>query len=158
MPRKRFIDRIKVKDPCTQDWETMRGNDTVRFCDHCWKNVTDISTMTRKRAMKVVRKSKGSLCVRYLEEPRDHSPMFADRLTSLTRRAPSLATGAMGASLVLSTAAYAQGPVGQRAPQPQISNQEKSPTQKSKEPASPDLTAEISGTVTDPIGAVVPGA
>jgi hypothetical protein len=121
MSKKSFIDEIKVKDPCTQDWETMRGNDYVRFCDHCSKNVTDISKMTRKRALKLVRETNGKLCIRYLENPRDNSPMFADRFVRLTRRAPSLATGVMSASLVLSNAAYAQGSIASRAPQQQVS-------------------------------------
>ncbi|HTH37632.1 MAG TPA: ankyrin repeat domain-containing protein [Pyrinomonadaceae bacterium] len=159
MSKKSFIDEIKVKDPCTQDWETMRGNDYVRFCDHCSKNVTDISKMTRKRALKLVRETNGKLCIRYLENPRDNSPMFADRFVRLTRRAPSLATGVMSASLVLSNAAYAQGSIASRAPQQQVSKEEKSlESASAEESKKPDPMSELSGTVTDPVKAVISGA
>src|SRR6187399_1951348 len=101
MSKKSFIDRIKVKDPCTQDWETMRGNESVRFCDHCVKSVTDLSTMTRKLAMKMVRESNGRVCIRYIEDPHTKKPVFADRFVHLTRSAPSLAAGVMSASMSL---------------------------------------------------------
>jgi hypothetical protein len=110
MQKKSFIDKVRVKDPCTQAWDEMVGNDKVRFCTHCAKDVNNLSAMTRKEAVRLVRKSGGSLCIRYVQQPRTKQPMFAEQLTQITRRrVPLMAAGVMSASLSLATMTYAQG-------------------------------------------------
>lgn len=99
---------MKVASPCSKDWEKMHGNDRVRFCDHCAKDVRNLSAVTRKEAVRLVRASGGGLCVRYVKDPRTGRPLFADHLISITRRSPGIAAGVMSASLALSTAAFAQ--------------------------------------------------
>jgi hypothetical protein len=37
---KKFIDSIRVADPCHESWDEMTGNDRVRFCSHCAKTST----------------------------------------------------------------------------------------------------------------------
>src|SRR5687768_15372186 len=108
MSRKSFIDSVEVKSPCTEDWDKMHGNERVRFCDHCAKNVNNLSEMTRKEAARMVRASGGSLCIRYIKHPTTRRPLFADQLIQLTRRAPGLTASVMSASMALSTHAYAQ--------------------------------------------------
>src|SRR5437762_6602409 len=103
MSKKSFIDSVEVKSPCTEDWETMHGNDRVRFCDHCAKDVNNISEMTRKQAMRLVRAAGGNLCVRYIHDPVTKRPLFAEQLLQITRRTPGLAAGVMTASVSLST-------------------------------------------------------
>jgi len=44
-----IIDRVQTTSPCTADWDSMTGNDQVRFCEHCAKDVHNISAMTRKQ-------------------------------------------------------------------------------------------------------------
>src|SRR4029079_7765893 len=106
MSKKHFIDSVRVKDPCTQAWDEMIGTDKVRFCTHCAKDVNDLSAMTRKEAVKLVRKSGGALCIRYVAHPRTARPVFAEELTQLTRRrAPLMAAGVVSASLSLATLA-----------------------------------------------------
>src|SRR5436190_15025232 len=109
MSKKSFIDSVEVKSPCTEDWEKMHGNDRVRFCDHCAKDVKNLSAVTRKEAMRLVRASGGNLCIRYMQDPVTKRPLFAEQLLQITRRAPSLAAGVMSASMSLSTLSYAQG-------------------------------------------------
>src|SRR5688572_4565574 len=110
MKKPGFIDSVRVKDPCTKAWDEMTGNDQVRFCTHCDKEVNNLSAMTRKEALKLVRKSGGSLCIRYVQQPITKAPMFSEQLTQITRRrSPLMAAGVMTASLTLSTLAYAQG-------------------------------------------------
>lgn len=46
----------------------MRGNDKVRFCDHCAKHVHDLSEMTPEAALELVERSEGRLCVRYVPD------------------------------------------------------------------------------------------
>src|SRR5215213_9628134 len=114
MQKKIFIDSIRVADPCTENWDEMTGNDRVRFCSHCAKDVNNISEMTRKEAARLVRKSDGRLCVRYRTDPKTNSPVFAQRISAFARH--GAAAGVLGASL-LAAGAYAQGEV---APQPLV--------------------------------------
>src|SRR5688500_20377721 len=103
--QKSFIDSIKVENPCTEKWEEMTGNERVRFCSHCAKDVNNISEMTRKEAARLVRKSGGRLCVRYRTDPGTNSPVFSARVTSFARQ--TAAAGVLGTSLV-AAAAFAQ--------------------------------------------------
>jgi hypothetical protein len=109
MSKRSFIDSFEVGTPCSEDWEKMHGNDRVRFCDHCAKDVKNLSAITRKEAVRLVRLSGGGICIRYIKDPTTNRPIFAGQLLQITRRAPSVAAGVMSASIALSTAAYAQG-------------------------------------------------
>ncbi|MEO6050499.1 MAG: carboxypeptidase regulatory-like domain-containing protein, partial [Pyrinomonadaceae bacterium] len=68
----------------------------------------NLSAVTRKEAMRMVRASDGNICIRYITNPVTQRPMFAEQVFQITRRAPGFAAGVMTASLSLSTAAYAQ--------------------------------------------------
>jgi hypothetical protein len=115
MSKKNVLDSMKVEKPCPADWEQMTGNDQVRFCTHCSESVNNISKMTQKEAIRLVRKSNGSLCIRYYTNPVTQKPMFVENFIQITRRAPRLAAGVMTASLSLATLAYSQT---QSPPQP----------------------------------------
>src|SRR5437868_9811315 len=65
----RTLDRITIPNPCDVDWESMIGNDQVRFCEHCNLHVTDLSSMTRQEAMRFVARSQGRICVRFIQRP-----------------------------------------------------------------------------------------
>jgi ankyrin repeat protein len=129
----------------------MTGNDRVRFCSHCAKDVNNLSSMTRRDAIRLVRRSSGRVCIRYMVDPRTNAPMFAEQLIQISRRAPRVVAGVMSASLSLSTFAYAQGRII-------LAN----PPHETKEAGDTDIPIEfkgvIVGTVTDSMKAVVPGA
>jgi hypothetical protein len=144
MHKKTFIDSIRVGDPCTENWDEMTGNDRVRFCSHCAKDVNNFSAMTPRQAARLVRKSGGKLCIRYRVDPRTNAPVFADRISAFARH--GVAAGAIGAS-VLVAGAYAQT---ETAPQQLV--------QIERTERSGDASARISGYVTDPNGAVIPYA
>jgi hypothetical protein len=159
--KKSFIDSVEVKNPCSEDWNEMSGNDTVRFCSHCSKSVNNLSEMTRKQAMRLVRSNR-DLCIRYVADSRTQRPLFAEQLLQITRRAPSVAAGVMTASIALSTHTYAQDrpagppalPVSEIAldrDRTAIATGEAS----TKKPLAP---ASIVGTVSDQTGAVIPNA
>ena len=59
------LDRVKIASPCTADWRFMLGNDLVRFCGQCNKNVYNLSAMTREQAEGLIRRMEGNLCARY---------------------------------------------------------------------------------------------
>ena len=153
MSKNSFLDKIEVKSPCSQSWEEMRGSETTRFCSHCDLNVNNLSAMTRKQALKIVRESGGAICVRYVKNPETNAPVFRDTLYQISRRT-GIAAGVLGASLSLSASSYAQGGVD-------FTNLLKAETEvsQSKKPdkeKTESKTANVSGTVTDPNGAVIP--
>ena len=83
----------------------MIGNDQVRFCEHCQLHVNDLSAMTRHEAMRLVARSQGRLCVRYVQLPGGGVLTRApERLYRIGRRVSRLAAGAFTATLTLSTA------------------------------------------------------
>ncbi|MBK6750826.1 MAG: ankyrin repeat domain-containing protein [Acidobacteria bacterium] len=158
MPKNGFIDNVSVGSPCTADWDKMVGSEMVRTCEHCSKDVNNLSEMNRKDAKRLVRASDGNICIRYMKHPVTKRPVFAGQMYQITRRVPGIAAGVMTASLSLSTAAYAQSegvvtgvPHVSRGPL-EISTLVK--PQNSETAA----TGRISGTILDPHGAVIQNA
>ena len=58
------IHEVKIASPCTASWEQMMGNEQVRFCDQCEKNVYNLSSMSPRQAEALIRQKEGQLCVR----------------------------------------------------------------------------------------------
>lgn len=67
----------------------MRGDDRVRHCTHCTKNVYNISALSREEAIKLIEDSGGKLCVRYYTRP-DGSIMTNDCGLPMSKRHPTL--------------------------------------------------------------------
>lgn len=146
MPKRSFDEAVRIKSPCSEEWDEMTGNDQVRFCSHCAKDVNDVSRMTRREAMRLVRRAKGGLCLRYQVHPVTRRPVFISRAGAAARRV-GIAAGVISASMALAEAAYAQGgavPV------------ETVRVEQSEKTGSAGAT--LSGYVTDPAGAVIPFA
>ena len=103
----RTLDRITIPNPCDVDWESMIGNDQVRFCEHCNLHVTDLSSMTRQEAMRFVARSQGRICVRFIQRPDGGvlNRRMPEKLYRIGRRASKLAAGAFSATLSLSSVA-----------------------------------------------------
>src|SRR5262245_55297980 len=103
----RLLDRITVPKPCDADWDSMIGNDQVRFCEHCNLHVTDLSSMTRHEAMRLVARSQGRLCVRFIQSPTGGviTTGVPEKLYRIGRRVSRIAAGAFTATLSLSSAA-----------------------------------------------------
>lgn len=146
--------KLRVAEPCSENWNEMFGNERVRFCSHCAKSVNDLSAMSPKGALRLVKRSRGNICVRYIEHPLTKEPVIGGRLYKIARRAPALAAGVVGATLSLSAMSYAQG--GTRTT-PQQTDTAIAINIDKELPAGTGK-AVIWGTVTDPAGAVIPGA
>ena len=90
---------FKITSPCNQDWDSMTGNDRIRFCSHCQKSVHHLSAMSQKQINRLVARSKGQFCVRYSDvEPQP------TKLYRIGKRVSRLAAGAFTASLSISSA------------------------------------------------------
>jgi ankyrin repeat protein len=148
MPRPvRSFDRMIIPAPCEADWDSMAGNDQVRFCEHCNLQVNNLSNMTRQKAMRLVARSEGRLCVRYIRTS-DGAVLTKDgseKLHRIARRVSRIAAGAFTATLSLSSAV----------------TQTRTALPETRTTAALAFGMEspsLSGVVTDLNGAVVPGA
>jgi hypothetical protein len=136
---------FKISGPCDASWDKMKGNDRVRVCEHCEKEVNNVSAMTRKEALRLVRNSGGNICLQYRVDTRTQRPIFIERLQRMAARS-GVAAGALTASIALSGNAHAQT---EQAPAAVVEvNSE----------TRPGSGGSITGIVSDPIGAVVPFA
>ncbi len=59
------VEELRVATPCERSWNEMEGDDYVRHCTDCKKNVYDVSMLTRAEANELIREKEGQLCVRY---------------------------------------------------------------------------------------------
>ncbi len=153
------LNNIHIVSPCSMDWDAMTGNEQVRFCEHCNLHVNNLSEMTRRDAMRLVRRSKGQLCVRYYQRPDGSIQTLSPRanLHEIKRRVSTLAAGAFTAALSLSASVAAQTPqsISQLVPgKVGITT----PKERAALDAQGGVNASLAGTVLDPNGAVIPGA
>jgi hypothetical protein len=65
MSKKIPLDMISVASPCTQKWDSMKGDDRTRFCEQCSLNVYNLSDLTQDQAESLVAEHEGKMCVRY---------------------------------------------------------------------------------------------
>ena len=69
MPTPRVsLEQLRIESPCPASWDAMAGNDRVRFCQACQKQVHDLSAMPKDEAERLVCEAAGRLCVRILVE------------------------------------------------------------------------------------------
>lgn len=61
------LPNIRVAAPCTADWNAMSGDERMRACGQCNKNVYNLSNMTRDEAEALIIAKEGKLCVRYFQ-------------------------------------------------------------------------------------------
>ena len=162
MSKNSFLDKIEVKSPCSQDWKEMSGSETARFCSHCDSSVNNLSAMTHKQALKIVRESGGAICVRYVKNPETNAPVFRDKLYQISRRT-GIAAGVLGASLSLSSSSYAQGEAKTSEAQPIVIRinqlqyfEPADDKEKDVELKTDEAETSISGTLTDASGNFVP--
>jgi hypothetical protein len=146
MKKHSFLDSIEVKSPCMQDWDSMHGNDEMRFCDHCVKHVHNLSALTRKDARKLIVRSQGGICVRYIRRPDGRIETLKQKLHQITRQT-GLAAGVLGASLSVSTLAYGQADTADTQGNPAAAELQ---VKKNNAPG-----GTISGVITDQNGAVI---
>ena len=156
MSKKSILDSLRVTSPCNEDWDQMKGNSRVRFCSHCAKDVNNISEMTPNEAVRMARKAKGNVCIRYKIDPVTKAPVFAERFHALTR-SPIAATGVMAATLALTSAGYSQGEVRPLSNAP-LAHAESDIEAGTKKPDLPTAYGSLSGTIRDDQKALLQGA
>jgi hypothetical protein len=152
MASKHFLNNVTIPSPCSADWNSMIGNDQVRFCEHCNLDVHNLSLMTRNQAQRLVARANGRLCVRYHHDPagRPVTLPVRQKLHRIGRRVSRIAAGAFTATLSV-TSAMAQQPGNSQS----VSLNPPNATQTNDRWR---LVSSIAGAITDQNGAVIPGA
>jgi hypothetical protein len=60
-----ILGALRVASPCSARWDDMKGDERVRFCASCGKNVYDPSEMTSEEAEVLLRANAELPCVRF---------------------------------------------------------------------------------------------
>ncbi len=86
------LEQLRVASPCPSKWEDMIGDERVRFCGSCAKNVYDLSAMSRAEAEDFVarhspseRAGKEGVCVTFRRRA-DGKVLTADCPVGVRRR------------------------------------------------------------------------
>src|SRR5690242_7560582 len=103
MSRKELIHQLRLSSPCEVEWDSMIGNDRVRFCEHCRLSVHHVDSLNRKQLRRLIARSNGRLCVNYTRADVQPEVTFPI-LHKIGRRTSALAAGAFSATLGLSAA------------------------------------------------------
>jgi len=105
MSQKSILDGIRVASPCSASWEGMSGNDRVRFCSSCGKDVYNIGSMTTQEAVAlVIGRRESPPCIQFYRRP-DGSVMTSDcpvgsgRVRRRRRIAQAAGLGVVGLAL-----------------------------------------------------------
>jgi hypothetical protein len=59
-----LLDQVGIASPCSVPWETMQGDERIRFCGQCQKNVYNFAEMTRGEITQLIQEQEGHLCGR----------------------------------------------------------------------------------------------
>src|SRR6185503_17057498 len=76
---------LKVSSPCPVSWDSLAGDDRIRYCGKCRLNVYNLAVMSRGEVEEIVRKTEGRLCGR-LYTRGDQTATVRDCPRSVLRR------------------------------------------------------------------------
>lgn len=98
MEKKKRI-RLKVASPCHADWESMTGDEAIRFCGLCQKNVYQISNMTTDQVEELLADAGEKKCGRFYQR-KDGTLVTADCSVGLRRKRRKQAALGVGAGVL----------------------------------------------------------
>ena len=110
-PRLPMLENLSVASPCSESWSEMTGDDRVRFCGKCEKNVYDLGAMTAAEAEALLVQKEGNVCVRFYRRA-DGTVMTSDCPVGVrrrrVRRVVAIAAGALGAGAAAMALAHTE--------------------------------------------------
>ncbi len=115
VPGDSLLDNVRIASPCPASWDEMIGDDRVRYCGQCTKNVYNLSAMPREDAEALLRaglEREGlggeGVCVRIYRRA-DGTLLTADCPDGARRKKRRLALfGVVGGGLIAATAMGAE--------------------------------------------------
>lgn len=99
------LPNIRIATPCRADWNEMVGDDRVRHCASCDKDVFNLSSMTRAQAEALILAKAGNLCARYYQR-QDGTIILADCAVGIAQKRKRRVIAA-GAAMLLGGGAAA---------------------------------------------------
>ncbi len=113
-----LLEDMRIASPCKASWDAMKGEDHVRFCGACEKNVFNLSALTREAANRLLADHGDAVCVR-LYRREDGTVLTADCPVGRRRKRVRLALyGATGAGALMAAATMAASMVVMGMPAP----------------------------------------
>ena len=112
------LPNIRVATPCTADWNKMTGDERIRACADCNKNVYNISEMTREEAEALILAKEGRLCVRYYQR-KDGTILLKDCVIGVANQRKRRLIAA-GAAAMLAGSGFAAYKLTRPAPSPDV--------------------------------------
>lgn len=111
MPR--LLNVIEITEPCQVPWESMTGDEQIRFCGMCKKNVYNISEMSSSEAESFLQMNLGSVCLGYIRRAdgtivTDSCPKILKPVRDGIRRLARIVAIVLGA-VMSASAGLAQG-------------------------------------------------
>ena len=107
-----MLDQVRVASPCNASWDEMLGDERVRFCMSCEKNVYNLSAMARDEAERLLQERVGKdLCVRFYQRA-DGTIMTEDcpvGVKKKRRKKLALAVAGAGAMAFAATSMLSRG-------------------------------------------------
>lgn len=109
------LDGLRIASPCSASWDGMVGDERVRFCGQCQKNVYNVAGMTRDEAFALLRANAGgTVCMRLFRRA-DGTVMTSDCPTGLKKkRVRRLAMVAGGLAAAATASAFVTLGAGSR--------------------------------------------
>ena len=151
MSDKDFARPLRIASPCEMDWDSMLGNDRVRFCEHCQLSVHNIDLASPKQIRRLIARSRGRLCVNYRQP--EITRQVAPVLYKIGRRTSMIAASAFSATLSISTALAAPANLNSTV----FPNETAFATRRLAQPNA-SSGGRLFGYVFDPNGAAISGA
>lgn len=93
------LESVRVGRPCRAEWDAMEGDDRVRFCQSCHKNVYNLSALTREQAEALINQTEGERCIRYYQRS-DGSVMTSNCSVGIASATKPFAWVGLGAILL----------------------------------------------------------
>jgi hypothetical protein len=75
---------ISVQFECPAKWSKMKGDDKIRFCNACQKNVYNVAKMSKMEALNLISQNEGELCLR-LYKRRDGTVITSDCIATVEK-------------------------------------------------------------------------
>jgi hypothetical protein len=108
MRRARVLDSLRVVTPCPVKWASMKGDDAVRFCDRCQKNVYNVAALSPAEAVALIERAEGRVCM-VLTRRADGTVVTGDCWAQLRRaRKRGLLALATAAPVIIATTVWSQ--------------------------------------------------
>jgi hypothetical protein len=105
--RKRVVE-AELATPCMAAWDDMKGDERVRHCGQCKKNVYSVSELTRDEFDALIVKHEGRLCARFYLRA-DGTIVTKDCKSNIRMRPHKLALGLGAAALAAAALAVSCG-------------------------------------------------